>query len=85
MYHRTEERVTAHAHLCVLAYLLTRVVENRTDVSWELLREELQRVSLSALETEQATVLRSKRLTAREADIFKESAVSPPPRIVGIR
>lgn len=85
VHHRTEARITAHAHLCVLAYLLTRVVENRTDVSWELLREQLPQVSLSELVTQRATVLRTKRLTAAEADLFKRCAVSPPPRIVSTR
>jgi len=39
VYHRTPERITSHVHLCVLTYLLTRLVENRTGESWELARE----------------------------------------------
>jgi len=85
VYHRTEERITAHVHLCVLAYLLTRVAENRTGKSWELLREQLGRVSLAELETQRARVLKTKRLTASEVDIFKSCGVIPPPRIVAIR
>lgn len=85
VYHRTEERITAHVHLCVLAYLLMRVVENRTGESWELVRERLGGISLTQLEMERARVLKTKRLTAKEADIFKRCRVSPPPRIVAIR
>jgi transposase len=84
VYHRTE-RITAHMHLCVLAYVLTRVVENRTGESWELLREKLERLSLAELETDRATVLKTKRLSASEAGIFKNCGVRPPPRIVAIR
>lgn len=84
VYHRTE-RITAHVHLCMLAYLLTRVVENRTGESWELLGEKLERLSLAELETDRATVLKTKRLTASEADIFKSCGVGPPPKIVTIR
>jgi hypothetical protein len=69
----------------VLAYLLMRVAENRTGESWELLREQLGGVSLTQLETQRARVLKTKRLTASEADIFKSCGVSPPPRIVAIR
>jgi hypothetical protein len=85
VYHRTEGRITAHVHLCVLAYLLMRVAENRTGESWELLREQLGRVSLAELATDRARVLKTKRLTASEADIFKSCRVSPPARIVSIR
>lgn len=85
VYHRTPERITAHVHLCVLAYLLCRVVENRTGESWELLREKLPRISLSQIETERATVLQTKRLRPSEQELFKSCGVTPPPRIVEIR
>jgi len=85
VYHRTPERITAHVHLCVLAYLLCRVVENRTGESWELLREKLPRISLSQIETERATVLQTKRLRPSEQELFKSCGVTPPPRIVAIR
>jgi len=81
VYHRTPERITAHVHLCVLAYLLCRVVENRTGESWKLLPQ----ISLSQIETERATVLQTKRLRPSEQELFKNGGVTPPPRIVGIR
>jgi len=84
VYHRTPERITAHVHLCVLAYLLTRLVENRTDVSWELARERINQISLSRLETNQATVLKTKQLTTEETSFLKRCGVEAPPRILRI-
>jgi len=84
VHHRTEERIVAHVHLCVLAYLLCRVAEVRGGASWERLWEQLDEISLTRLETERATVLQTKRLTAAEQDLFKRCRVLPPPRILSI-
>ena len=80
VYHRTPERITSHVHLCVLAYLLTRLVENRTGESWELARERLNQISLTAIKTERATVFKTKELNADERSFLKRclgGVVSP--------
>jgi len=84
VYHRTKERVTSHVHLCVLAYLLTRLVENRSGESWELVRERLNQISLTGLKTERATVLKTKELNAEERSFLKRCGVESPPRILQI-
>ncbi|MCK4393336.1 IS1634 family transposase, partial [Candidatus Bipolaricaulota bacterium] len=84
VYHRTKERITSHVHLCVLAYLLTRLVENRSGESWELVRERLNQISLTGLKTERATVLKTKELNAEERSFLKRCGVGPPPRILRI-
>ncbi|MFQ6090183.1 MAG: IS1634 family transposase [Candidatus Bipolaricaulia bacterium] len=84
VYHRIAERIIAHVHLCVLAYLLMKVVENRTQESWEWARERLERISLSRIEGGQAAVLETKRLTPAEQEFLKKCGVAPPPRIVGL-
>jgi len=84
VYHRTPGRITSHVHLCVLAYLLTRLVENRTGESWELTRKRLNQISLTGLKTERATVLKTKELNADERSFFKRCGVDTPPRILRI-
>ena len=84
VYHRTPERITSHVHICVLAYLLTRLTESRTGESWELTRERLEQISLSRLETDRTTVLKTKRLTAEETSFLKRCGVNTPPRILRI-
>lgn len=82
VYHRTAERITAHVHLCVLAYLLMKVVENRAQESWELARERLERISLTRIEGRQATVIQTKQLSPSERDFLHRCGGDPPPRIV---
>lgn len=84
VFHRTVERITSHVHLCVLAYLLMRIAENRTDTSWELIREQLSMISLNALETKRSTALKTKRLTGKEKSLMKKCRVPEPPQIVDI-
>ena len=84
VYHRTPERITSHVHLCVLAYLLTRLVENRTGASWELARERLNQISLTGLKTERATVLKTKGLDADERSFLKRCGVEAPPKVLAI-
>jgi len=84
VYHRTPERITSHVHLCVLAYLLTRLVENRTGESWELARERLNQISLTGLKTERATVLKTKELNADERSFLNRCGADAPPKVLAI-
>ena len=82
VHHRTPARITAHVHLCVLAYLLTRLVENRAGQNWQLVRERLERISLSRLVTAQAAVLQTTQLRAEEKKLLNSCRVPEPPRIM---
>jgi transposase len=82
--HRTPGRITAHVHICVLAYLLIRVAENRTQLGWEQVREQVERISLAELTTGRASVLQTKVLTRAEADLLNCCKVPPPPRILQV-
>lgn len=68
--HRTPERITAHVHVCVLAYLLVRVAESRARIGWEAIREQVERITLSELTTGRASVLQTKSLTSAERDLL---------------
>jgi len=79
VHHRTPVRITSHAHLCVLAYLLVRVAENRTGETWQRLREQLERVSLSRVQMNRATVYRRKQLTGPEKNLWNRCRLDLPP------
>jgi len=68
--HRTPERITAHVHVCVLAYLLVRVAESRARIGWEAIREQVERITLSELTAGRASVLQTKSLTSAERDLL---------------
>lgn len=85
VYHRRDRRITAHAHLCVLAYLLLRLAENRSGQGGKLLREALERVSLSRVETDQAVFYRTKRLTGPERAVWNSCRLQPPPKLLQLQ
>lgn len=82
--HRTPDRITAHVHICVLAYLLMRVAENRAKRGWEQIREQVERISLTELTTDRASVLQVKALTRAERDLLNCCKVPLPPRILQV-
>jgi len=85
VYHRKPARIISHAHLCVLAYLLIRLAENRTTEGWKLLREQLDRISLSRIEMGRTVVYRTKRLTRPERNLWKSCHLAPPPETLRIQ
>jgi len=82
--HRTPERITAHVHICVLAYLLVRVAENRAQTGWEQIRERVERISLTELTTERASALQTKSLSSAERDLLNCCKVPPPARTLQV-
>ncbi len=84
VHHRAERRIVAHAHLCVLAYLLMRIAENRAEQGWPKLREKLEPVSLARLETDQAAIFRVKRLKGSERAIWNTCGIEPPPKTLQV-
>jgi len=82
--HRTPERITAHVHLCVLAQLLTRVAENRVKAGWDLIRERVERITLTELSTDRASILQTKTLSKAEREIFNCCSAPLPPKIIQV-
>jgi hypothetical protein len=82
--HRVPDRITAHVHVCVLAYLLIRVAENRAQLGWEQIREQVERISLAELTTGRASVLQTKALTRAERDLLNCCKATQPPQILQV-
>lgn len=82
--HRTPERITAHVHVCVLAYLLVRVAESRARIGWEAICEQVERISLTELTTGRASVLQTKSLTSAERDLLNCCKVPLPPKMLQV-
>jgi hypothetical protein len=71
-------------HLCVLAHLLTRVAENRAETGWAHIRERVERITLTELTIDRASVLQTKKLTRAEADFFNCCSILLPSKIVQV-
>jgi hypothetical protein len=82
--HRTTERITAHVHVCVLAYLLIRLAENRAQLGWAQIRERVEGITLAELSTDRASVLQTKSLTREERDLMNCCKAAIPPKILQV-
>ena len=79
-YHRREDRIEAHVQLCWLALLLMRVAETEADDTWRNLRNELDRMHLVTLATNEGTVAQRTELTPGQRHIIKALDLPEPPR-----
>jgi hypothetical protein len=79
-YHRREDRIEAHVQLCWLALLLIRVAETETDETWRNLRNELDRMHLVTLATNEGTVSQRTELTPAHRHILGALELPEPPR-----
>jgi hypothetical protein len=79
-YHRREDRIEAHVQLCWLALLLLRVAETETADTWRNLRNELDRMHLVTLATNEGTVAQRTELTPGHRRILGALELPEPPR-----
>jgi len=79
-YHRREDRIEAHVQLCWLALLLLRVAETETGETWRNLRNELDRMHLVTLATNEGTVAQRTELTPGQRHILTTLKLPEPPR-----
>ena len=80
VYHRREDRIQAHVQICWLALLLLRIAETETNDTWRNLRNELDRLHLVTLATNDGTVTQRTELTHRQRTILKALELPEPPR-----
>jgi Transposase DDE domain len=80
VYHRREDRIQAHVQICWLALLLLRIAETETGDTWRNLRNELDRLHLVTLATNDGAVAQRTELTNRQRAILKALQLPEPPR-----
>jgi hypothetical protein len=80
VYHHREDRIRAHVQLQWLALLLLRVAETTIGDTWRNIRDELERMHLVTLATDQGQVAQRSELTPRHRSILAALEISEPPR-----
>lgn len=81
VYHSKDERIRSHVLLCWLALLLIRVVENKTKLSWDKIRSEMNQLHLGEFLTQNKRVFRYTELTSSQRKILKQLNIKPPKQI----
>ena len=79
VFHSREDRIRTHVQLCWLALLLMRVVENATGCSWRSVREELERMHLVTLATDEGRVAKRTLTTPGQRRILAALELAEPP------
>ena len=79
VFHSREDRIRSHVQICWLALLLMRVVENATHMSWRCVREELDRMHLVTLATDEGRVAKRTLTTAGQRRILAALELPEPP------
>ncbi|MFB6368581.1 MAG: IS1634 family transposase [Gemmatimonadota bacterium] len=81
LYHRTEERITAHVLLCWLGLLLVRLAEKETGESWEKLRDELQQIHRVKVRTEDGTFELVTEPTPTQRNLLSNLEIEAPSKV----
>ena len=78
-YHRLEERIRSHVLLVWLALLLVRIAENETEMTWNRIHKELDKIKLGKFIFNSSEVFQRSKLKKKQRDIFDMKGIKPPP------
>jgi hypothetical protein len=81
VYHRKNERIEAHVFLCFLALLLVRIAERKTNLTWDRIRDTMDRLHLIDFFSKDGRVLQTTEPTPEQVNILKKLKISVPKRI----
>jgi len=85
VYHRKDERIQAHVFLCFLALLLVRIAERKTNMTWDGIKAQMERLHLGEFFSKDGRVLQATELTPEQLNILKLLKIPPPQRIRNIK
>jgi len=85
VYHRKDERITAHVFLCFLALLLVRIAERKTHLTWDQIRSLMERLHLGEFTSKDGRVLQTTEPTSEQLNILKQLDIAPPRRVQTIQ
>ena len=78
--HSREDRIKAHAFLCILAYLLVHHIEVKTNSTYGRVKEEIEKLSAVEYKTREGiTIIQRTQLTNKQREIFNKLKIKTPP------
>jgi transposase len=85
VHHRKDERIEAHVFLCFLALMLVRIAERKTGLTWDRIRNVMERLHLIEFFSNDGRVLQTTEPTTEQINIMKLLKISPPKRMQDIQ
>lgn len=84
VFHRREDRIRSHVTLCWLGLLMIRLLENRTETTWNQIRRQVQRLHQVTLAGDDGTVQTLTRPTAEQNQLFTSAGLHTPKRLTAM-
>lgn len=78
VYHRLEETIRAHVLLNWLALLLVRIAENKTDMTWNKLRHQLDKIQVGKFIFNSGEVFQTSKLDNQQVKILNMLGIKSP-------
>lgn len=78
-YHHLEKRIRSHVLLVWLALLLVRITENKTNMTWNNIQKELDKIKLGKFIFNSGTIFQRTDLETKQRKIFNMTGVDIPP------
>ena len=82
VFHHREDRIRSHIQLCWLALLLIRVIENGCGDTWRNVRNELDRMHLVTLGTQEGRIAKRSATTRGQREILTALKLREPAQIL---
>jgi len=83
VYHRLDKRIRAHVSLCMLGYLLERVVELETGLPFTQVKTALMRVRAVELTFDKQTVWETSAASSELRAFLAKMKLDAPPKVLG--
>ena len=78
------QRITAHVKLCVLALMIQRAAELRTEMTWTNIRTALEALKAVSYRTEKQAIVQTTNPTKSAVAILKKLNITKPKTIINV-
>ncbi|KXB06800.1 hypothetical protein AKJ52_01585 [candidate division MSBL1 archaeon SCGC-AAA382C18] len=84
IYHRTDKRVEGHVFVCILALLLKRLIEKKTDEPFNKTMRELEKLKVSEIEFRGKKILQRNEIKKPQKQLLETIEIMEPPKILNV-
>ena len=84
IFHWMPQRITAHVKLCVLALMIQRAAELRTEMTWRQIQAALEPLKAIQYRAEGQTIVQTSKIRLDAQEILKKLNISKPKTIINV-
>ncbi|KXA93622.1 hypothetical protein AKJ64_00135 [candidate division MSBL1 archaeon SCGC-AAA259E17] len=84
IYHRTDKRVKGHVFICILALLLKRLIEKKTEEPFNKTFRKLEKLKASEIEFRGKKIIQRNQISKTQKQLFKTLGIMEPPKVLNV-